>query len=75
MGTDKLNVTARAAGFAMACDETAVPQPATSRQAFLALPAPKSQTGAQPGTAIAPIEQAKERLSAGFLGWGFWKTA
>jgi hypothetical protein len=75
MGTDKLNVTARAAGFAMACDETAVPQPATSRQAVLALPAPKAQGAAQPSTALAPIKQAKERLSLGMLGWGFWKTA
>lgn len=75
MGTDKLNVTARAAGFAMACDEAAVPQSSTPRQAVLALPAPMAQAPTQPSTMLAPIKQAKASFGFSTLGWGFWKTA
>lgn len=76
MGTDKLKITARAAGFAMACDDTATaPQAALPQQVILALPAPATQTAALPSTALAKLKQAKANIGWGMLGWSFGKTA
>jgi hypothetical protein len=76
MRTDKLNVTARAAGFAMACDEAAVPQPAYQQQPVLALPAPKSGDGTMSAPVKpAPVEPTRSFLGFGMQGWGCWKTA
>lgn len=76
MGTDKLRMTARAAGFAMACDEIPATPPAKT-----VAPAPAALWVARPhnaphhSTALVPVKQPKLSLGWNMVGWSFWKTA
>lgn len=74
MSSDKLNLTARAAGFAMACDETVggpVPKPLAPAPLLLAKPdAPPAQT-----SVLAPLRNAKIAFSWSFPSWSLGKTA
>lgn len=78
MSHDKLDLTARAAGFAMACDETAGGPMA--RQAQLQAPYTPHQRQETAGvrtttTALVPIKASRPPLSFGLMSWSFWKTA
>ncbi len=76
MGTDKLNMTARAAGFAMACDEIPAAPPAqAAAPVAAALWVAKPHNTAQHSTALVPVKQPKISLGWNMVGWGFWKTA
>ena len=76
MGTDKLNVTARAAGFAMACDEiAAVPQAGAAMLATASIWAARPPTASVNSTALVPVRQPKVSLGWNMIGWSFWKTA
>lgn len=74
MGTDKLHLTARAAGFAMACDETVGgPQPRPGQAPVSA------QTRAEPAVqrsmALVPSKPSKLALAGWGFGWSVGKTA
>lgn len=71
MSTDKLNRTARAAGFAMACEEAA-PAPPVAAIAHV----PTVQDAVRSAShALAPLKQAKSQLGWNPAAWSFWKTA
>jgi hypothetical protein len=74
MSSDKLNLTARAAGFAMAYDETAGPL-ARPWQLPLAPPVRAAEPISSPSTALVPFRADRPIFSWGFVGWNFWKTA
>lgn len=78
MGTDKLNNTARAAGFAMAwCDDAATVPSAraavtesTTRGVVWT-----AASGQIPAAPIAPVKPVTLFSSWSFEGFNFWKTA
>ena len=73
MSTDKLDLAARAAGFAMACDEM-VGGP-TSRPPMTA-PQPAAQKTARPrALETLPARVERQAQAWGLIGRGFWKTA
>lgn len=78
MSHDKLNLTARAAGFAMACEETAggpTVRQAPMQAAYVPsqrLDAPAAQSAS---TAVVPVKSVRPTMNFGLLGWSFWKTA
>ena len=76
MGTDKLNQTARAAGFAMACDDVPLTQGrVAATQTNLVTVSPRSAGAGQTATAIVPRRAVKASFNWNLIGWNFWKTA
>jgi hypothetical protein len=78
MSSDKLNRTVRAAGFAMACDETLgapIAKPAPPAPLALAKPDTKVETPqSQPGF-LTTLRTSKPLLGFAFTGWSIGKTA
>jgi hypothetical protein len=78
MSHDKLDLTARAAGFAMACDETAG-GPIARQGPLQATYTPHQRQESHPvrstATALVPIKSVRPSMSFGLMGWSFWKTA
>lgn len=75
MSSDKLSAAARAAGFAMACDETAgapVAKPASTGQALVPVVMGETQMRS---LAQAVNKLARPQLNWAGGGWSFWKTA
>ena len=72
MVNDRLNMTARAAGFAMAYDETVGRPPTKSTQP--SVPATAKADVLQ--SLVRAFEQLKAaKPAAGSTGWSFWKAA
>ncbi len=76
MGNDKLNLTARAAGFAMACDETVGgPSTKAAQPQVPAAQVPRIEAPVARATAMVPAASSKPGFNFGTIGFAFWKTA
>jgi hypothetical protein len=69
MSVDRLIRTARAAGFAMACDDVAGNQASVQQTAATPVPVRHKPT------ALLPAPTAAQMSSWTPSSWGFWKTA
>jgi len=74
MSNDKLNRTARAAGFAMAIDET-VGGPLAQATVAPPVNGPKMLEAPRGVASSTPVREDKSHPAWALPGWGFWKTA
>ena len=76
MGSDKLNLTARAAGFAMAYDETVGgPYPKLVRSGLPVVAPVRPDAASTPSQALTVTKNAKATMTWSLMGWSFGKTA